>query len=182
MLLEACSAPDPDLRQCSLYGMGVIAAKSPDLFRPVAADTLRRIVAVVQDPQSRGERASGGSGRCGECVWNVRGDICPNHLPAGPSALHICPLRSHTCYTHTQPCVDLSLSDEENEMATENGISTLGKILEGPFADCCGMDGHALAGIWVQALPLVADHSEAQVWEEGGCVDMGVGGGEMREG
>ena len=49
-------------------------------------------------------------------------------------------------------------------MATDNAVSALGKIVEGPYADCTGMDANSVAGIWLAALPLTADHAEAQVW------------------
>ena len=48
-------------------------------------------------------------------------------------------------------------------MATDNAVSALGKIVEGPYADCTGMDANSVAGIWLAALPLTADHAEAQV-------------------
>ena len=51
-------------------------------------------------------------------------------------------------------------------MATDNAISTLGKIVEGPYADCTGMDAAAVAGMWLAALPLTADHQEAQSQHE----------------
>ena len=60
VLLEACGAADPDLRQCSVYGLGVLAAKAPDTFRPLAAETLKRLAAIVQHPEARGERGGGG--------------------------------------------------------------------------------------------------------------------------
>ena len=59
-------------------------------------------------------------------------------------------------------------------MATDNAISTLGKIVEGPYADCTGMDANAVAGIWLGALPLTADHAEAQVCR---CALCSSGGG-----
>ena len=58
VLLEACGAADPDLRQCSVYGLGVLAAKAPDTFRPLAAETLKRLAAIVQHPEARGEGAA----------------------------------------------------------------------------------------------------------------------------
>ena len=51
-------------------------------------------------------------------------------------------------------------------MATDNAISTLGKIVEGPYADCTGLDAAAVAGMWLAALPLTADHQEAQSQHE----------------
>lgn len=106
LLLEACGAQDADLRQCSVYGLGVLASKSPELFKPIAADTLARVLAIVQHPQAR---------------------------------------------------------DEENEMATENAVSTLGKILEF-HADVT--DSVAVSSTWLAALPLTADHVEAQSQHE----------------
>jgi hypothetical protein len=102
VLLEACGADDSDLRQCSVYGLGVLAAKAPELFKPIAAETLKRVLAIVTHPAAR---------------------------------------------------------EDENEMATDNAVSTLGKILE-HHADV--VDGASVSAAWLGALPLTADHVEAQ--------------------
>ncbi|KAG1673229.1 hypothetical protein FOA52_013109 [Chlamydomonas sp. UWO 241] len=102
VLLEACGADDPDLRQCSVYGLGVLASKSPELFKPIAQETLKRVLAIVQHPGAK---------------------------------------------------------EDENEMATDNAVSTLGKILE-YHSDV--IDSAAVAAAWLAALPLTADHVEAQ--------------------
>jgi len=103
VLLEACTDPNnADLRQCSVYGLGVLAAKAPELFRPICNDSLQRIMAIMNQPNAR---------------------------------------------------------DDDNEMATENAISALGKILE--FSSE-GIDANAVAGAWLAALPLTCDRVEAQ--------------------
>lgn len=106
ILLEACGAADPDLRQCSVYGLGVLAAKAPELFKPIAAETLSRVMSIVQHPQAK---------------------------------------------------------EDENEMATDNAVSTLGKILEF-HADVT--DSSLVAAAWLGALPLTGDFMEAQLQHE----------------
>lgn len=56
ILLDACGSNDPDLRQCSVYGLGVLASKAPEIFQPIAAEVLKRILAIIQHPQARGMR------------------------------------------------------------------------------------------------------------------------------
>jgi hypothetical protein len=51
------------------------------------------------------------------------------------------------------------ISDDDNELATDNALSTLGKILE-HYPDL--PDTAAIATMWVNALPLTADALEAQ--------------------
>uniref|UniRef100_A0A7R9V0M6 TOG domain-containing protein n=1 Tax=Chlamydomonas euryale TaxID=1486919 RepID=A0A7R9V0M6_9CHLO len=106
MLLESCAAADADLRQCSVYGLGVLASKSPELFRPYADGALKQVLAIVQHPAAK---------------------------------------------------------EEDNEMATDNAVSTLGKILE---FHSDAVDAAAVAAAWLGALPLTADHVEAQSQHE----------------
>lgn len=55
ILLDACTSNDPDLRQCSVYGLGVLASKAPEIFNPIAAEVLKRILAIIQHPEARGK-------------------------------------------------------------------------------------------------------------------------------
>jgi len=103
MLMEACTSEHADLRQCSVYGLGILAAKAPEFFRPYVGDALQRILAVISAPGAK---------------------------------------------------------DDDNEMATDNAVSALGRILEF-HGDA--VDGAMVAGAWLGALPLTGDAVEAVV-------------------
>eukprot|EP00955_Chlamydomonas_euryale_P025523 269296-Chlamydomonas_euryale.AAC.1 len=64
---------------------------------------------------------------------------------------------------HSTPCCfsrrAATCAEEDNEMATDNAVSTLGKILE---FHSDAVDAAAVAAAWLGALPLTADHVEAQ--------------------
>lgn len=106
LLLEYSTDKHSDLRQCSVYGLGVLAAKSPEMFKPYVGDTLQRLLMIVNHPEAR---------------------------------------------------------SEDNEMASDNAVSALGKLLEF-HSDV--VDGAAVASSWVNYLPLTADAIEAQSQHE----------------
>lgn len=56
MLLDACGASHADLRQCAAYGVGVVAARAPEVLRPHAQAALMRVMAMIQAPVSGPER------------------------------------------------------------------------------------------------------------------------------
>lgn len=103
ILLRSCADRHADLRQCATYGVGVIASKSPDLFKPFCNEALQRTLAIITAPDAR---------------------------------------------------------TEDNAMATDNAVSTLGKIVQ-HHADT--IDSAAALEVWVNALPLKADFAEAEV-------------------
>ena len=47
VLLSACSSPDANLRQCAVYGLGVIAQHRPEAFRSIAADAISAIMTML---------------------------------------------------------------------------------------------------------------------------------------
>lgn len=49
-----------DLRQCAVYGLGVVAALSPDLVKPHAPAAQQRVLAILQHPQVSGGEGGGG--------------------------------------------------------------------------------------------------------------------------
>lgn len=53
VLLESCTDSHADLRQCAVYGLGVLAAKAGDSFRPYINDALQRISAIIAAPNAR---------------------------------------------------------------------------------------------------------------------------------
>ncbi|KAK9810031.1 hypothetical protein WJX72_003666 [[Myrmecia] bisecta] len=102
VLLGACRERDPNLRQCAVYGVGVLAEHRPDAFQTVAAEAIANLVAVISAPNAR---------------------------------------------------------SDDDEMATDNAISSLGKILEHHPSM---VDGAALGATWVNSLPLTSDVVEAK--------------------
>ncbi|KIY91662.1 hypothetical protein MNEG_16302 [Monoraphidium neglectum] len=50
VLLDACGASHSDLRQCAAYGVGVVAARAPEVLKPHAQAALARVMAVIQQP------------------------------------------------------------------------------------------------------------------------------------
>lgn len=53
VLLDACSSPHSDLRQCAVYGVGLGASLAAELFKPHAAAALAAVQAIVTAPVSR---------------------------------------------------------------------------------------------------------------------------------
>lgn len=53
VLLDGCAASHADLRQCAAYGVGVVAARAPEVLKPHAQDALMRIMAIIQHPSAR---------------------------------------------------------------------------------------------------------------------------------
>lgn len=52
VLLDACGSPHSDLRQCAVYGVGVGASQSPELFKQHAPAALAAITAIITAPVS----------------------------------------------------------------------------------------------------------------------------------
>lgn len=56
VLLEASKNRDPNLRQCAVYGLGVLAEHRPEGFRQVAATAIQTLLAVINEPDARYEK------------------------------------------------------------------------------------------------------------------------------
>jgi len=107
VLLAGCADSHADLRQCCAYGLGILAARGGDAFKPYLPEALARLTAMVAAPDAR---------------------------------------------------------DDDNELATDNAIGALGKILAHQAGG--GPEGAALAGTWLAALPVLGDAVEAQAVHE----------------
>lgn len=54
ILLEATRSDHADLRQCAVYGLGVMAAKAPaELFRPQAAAVAEIMAGIIRHPEAK---------------------------------------------------------------------------------------------------------------------------------
>jgi hypothetical protein len=53
--LQACGDRHEDLRQCSAYGVGVVAEKAPAAFKPYLATALAKLSAIINAPDARNE-------------------------------------------------------------------------------------------------------------------------------
>lgn len=53
VLLDASKNRDPHLRQCAVYGLGVLAEHRPDGFRQIAATAIQTLLAVIKDAEAR---------------------------------------------------------------------------------------------------------------------------------
>ena len=53
VLLDASKNRDPNLRQCAVYGLGVLAEFRPEGFRQIAATAIQTLLAVINDSDSR---------------------------------------------------------------------------------------------------------------------------------
>ncbi|MEW5314066.1 MAG: hypothetical protein WDW38_005590 [Sanguina aurantia] len=55
ILLECSSSEAVDLRQCAVYGLGILALKSPAQFKPAVPDALARVLAIVRHADARND-------------------------------------------------------------------------------------------------------------------------------
>ncbi len=101
-LIEGASNEDASLRQCSVYGLGVVASKYPEAFQPHIPELLPNLIRAVQHPSAK---------------------------------------------------------SRENEMATDNIVSTIGKIIQ-QFPD--KVDPEVVDQVWLKNLPLLHDDLEAR--------------------
>jgi hypothetical protein len=101
--LAGCTDADADVRQASVYGVGVMAEKLGQAFAPHVPASLQTLAQVIQAPDARGE---------------------------------------------------------ENVNATENAISSLGKICE--FQRACIPGPESVVPQWLSMLPLTEDKVEAR--------------------
>lgn len=53
VLLDASKHQEPHLRQCAVYGLGVLAQHRPEGFRQVAATAIQTLVSVITAPEAR---------------------------------------------------------------------------------------------------------------------------------
>ena len=58
-LLAGCADRDANVRQCSVYGLGVLAQLRPQAFAPHLPAALRAILAIVAAPDARCARPHG---------------------------------------------------------------------------------------------------------------------------
>ncbi len=61
VLLEGCRDGNANVRQCSVYGLGVLAEHRPEHFRPIAGEAVARMLEMLAAPGSRCG-AAGGAG------------------------------------------------------------------------------------------------------------------------
>ena len=47
IMLTACSSDDANLKQCAVYGLGIIAQHRPEAFRPIASDAISAIMTML---------------------------------------------------------------------------------------------------------------------------------------
>ncbi|BDA40930.1 Importin-5 [Coccomyxa sp. Obi] len=104
-LLEGCKDKDANVRQCSVYGLGIMAAMHQEAFRPNVPTALMHILGIITAPDARGE---------------------------------------------------------DNEMATENAVAALGKVLEFHGSMIEGSAAAQSWDVWINSLPLVEDKVEAR--------------------
>ena len=53
VLLEASKSQDPNLRQCSVFGLGVLAEHRSEGFQQIAASAIQTLLAIINAPDSR---------------------------------------------------------------------------------------------------------------------------------
>ncbi|KAK9821719.1 hypothetical protein WJX81_003315 [Elliptochloris bilobata] len=58
VLLEGCRDRNANVRQCSVYGLGVLAEHRPEHFRPIAGEAVARMLEMLTAPGSRGDEAA----------------------------------------------------------------------------------------------------------------------------
>lgn len=56
VLLEASKSSDPSLRQCAVFGLGVLAEFQPEGFQQIAASAIQTLLAIINAPDSRSVR------------------------------------------------------------------------------------------------------------------------------
>uniref|UniRef100_A0A7S0VCH6 TOG domain-containing protein n=1 Tax=Polytomella parva TaxID=51329 RepID=A0A7S0VCH6_9CHLO len=109
VLLEgAANSRHSDLRQCAVYGLGVLVSKAPELTRPYVPKIQELLTAIISAPNAR---------------------------------------------------------DEDNEMATDNTVGCLGKLIEF-HGEVLPENGAGLANMWIKCMPLKGDLLEAAVVHE----------------
>lgn len=52
-LLEGCKDKDANVRQCSVYGLGVLAQMHQEAFRPSVPTGLMHILSIITAPDAR---------------------------------------------------------------------------------------------------------------------------------
>ena len=53
IMLSSCASDDPNLRQCAVYGLGVIAQHRPEAFRPVATEAIAAIMRMLSSHHAK---------------------------------------------------------------------------------------------------------------------------------
>ena len=53
VLLDASKSRDPNLQQCAVYGLGVLAQHRPKGFRQIAATAIQTLLNIISSPDSR---------------------------------------------------------------------------------------------------------------------------------
>ena len=53
VLLDASKSRDPNLQQCAVYGLGVLAQHRPEGFRQIAATAIQTLLNIISSPDSR---------------------------------------------------------------------------------------------------------------------------------
>lgn len=53
VLVQGCRDPDANLRQCSVYGLGVLAQHRPQAFQSIAQTAVALLVEIISQPDAR---------------------------------------------------------------------------------------------------------------------------------
>jgi importin-5 len=53
VLVQGCRDPDANLRQCSVYGLGVLAQHRPEAFQSVAQTAVTLMIDMISQPDAK---------------------------------------------------------------------------------------------------------------------------------
>ena len=186
VLLDASKNRDPNLRQCAVYGLGVLAEYRSEGFRQIAATAIQTLLAVINEPEARHGPMKGSriinDWRLDSSVLSLAVDTQlvlrklgarAAHPPSALSSMLLCgslwsnthldgaPSSHHAAFYCLGSLVGACCRSEDNATATENAVAALGRVLEFQSDVVDGQQGKSLANTWVQALPILEDSVEA---------------------
>ncbi|CAG9464330.1 unnamed protein product [Pedinophyceae sp. YPF-701] len=74
--LECCSSKDSALRQCAVYGLGLVAQHATTKFVPACGQVLQTVVAMVQAPNARDDEHENATDNAVSCLGKMI-EHCP---------------------------------------------------------------------------------------------------------
>ena len=159
-LIAGCKDRDHNVRQCSVYGLGILAQQHHEAFRASLQGALMAILGIVTAPGARSDPSMWHL--CG--VHRKRSFTAPSTGSIGlqSDVLGCLQCKPSSMTVYAEPGLLGMRREEENEMATENAIAALGRTLENHGTV---MEESAAAqswNVWVNSLPVEEDKVEAK--------------------
>eukprot|EP00891_Asterochloris_glomerata_P002388 jgi/Astpho2/2388/Aster-05646 len=134
LLLENSKAQDCGLRQCAVYGLGMLAQHRQHIFQPIAAEAVQCMVTMIQSPDGRSEPNAAATENAVAALGRVlaysAGTLPDQGAQLAELWLHALPLTEDKQEAEGQHALLVEFLDRSDVRILGPGNKNLGKLVE----------------------------------------------------